>query len=446
MQAGADEGLIEASRRGDRDAFAQIVVRYQRPVYAVAFAGVRDRALADDVVQDTFVIAWRRLGELRDASRLPAWLCGIARNRARELRRRAQRETATELGDVQASTTPFEELTDAQSEALVAAALGCVPDVYREPLVLFYYEERSVADVARSLGITTATTNKRLSRGRQFLAERVAMVERALLRRGPAPGLAASVAAAIALHAPGLHVETTAVKGSIMHKLAIAAIATLSVGGAGALVISATRSDAHAAPHPTTSITSSNPHVAAGSTTAHVDHSQASMAALFSHVGQKPALGGAHAVTATMDNDCAAVGQHLADLQADVTHGANARPEDDSYDHCAATYQANCETEHWSVDRRNCTLGAGDLINAHLCAGHIEASAPPTTIPANLACDVLGPQVAATLQAGGFHKDVPDLGDQISAACDVGSWTIELRTCFAGATSVDALKSCLHVE
>lgn len=48
MQVG-DETLIEASRRGDRGAFAQIIGRYQRAVYAVAYSGVRDRALADDV-------------------------------------------------------------------------------------------------------------------------------------------------------------------------------------------------------------------------------------------------------------------------------------------------------------------------------------------------------------------------------------------------------------
>src|SRR5262245_41110096 len=94
MQAGVDPdvALIDASRRGDRTAFAQIIERYHRAVYAVAFSGVRDRALTDDITQDTFVTAWRRLDDLRDASRLPAWLCGIARNLARGARKRMRRE------------------------------------------------------------------------------------------------------------------------------------------------------------------------------------------------------------------------------------------------------------------------------------------------------------------------------------------------------------------
>src|SRR5258706_2792794 len=150
MQAAEDRELIEASRRDDRTAFATIIERYQRAVYAVAFSGTRDRALADDLTQDTFVIAWRRLGELRDADRLPAWLCGISRNLARDARKRRREVVDVELID---ATTPYDAMSEAQSERIVAMALGQVPDVYREALVLFYYEERSVHDVAKCLGI-----------------------------------------------------------------------------------------------------------------------------------------------------------------------------------------------------------------------------------------------------------------------------------------------------
>src|SRR5262245_53890653 len=105
MQAGADRDVIEASRRGDRAAFATIIERYQRAVYAVAFSGTRDRALADDLTQDTFVIAWRTLGELRDAARLPAWLCGIARNLARDARKRWRDVVDVDVID---ATTPYD--------------------------------------------------------------------------------------------------------------------------------------------------------------------------------------------------------------------------------------------------------------------------------------------------------------------------------------------------
>ncbi|HUS33451.1 MAG TPA: hypothetical protein VMZ53_33345, partial [Kofleriaceae bacterium] len=111
-------------------------------------------------------------------------------------------------------------------------------------------------------------------------------------------------------------------------------------------------------------------------------------------------------------------------------------------------YTSMCESESWSPERRSCILGAGDLINAHLCAGHVAPSdTTPAVIPANLACGVVGPTIATTLQSAGFHDDVADLGDQIAAACEVGNWTIDLRTCLGEAVSVDALKECIaHVE
>jgi RNA polymerase sigma factor (sigma-70 family) len=454
MQVGADLTLIEASRRGDRDAFAEIIGRYQRAVYAVAFSGVRNRALADDVTQDTFVIAWRRLAELRDDSRLAAWLCGIARNRARELRRQTQRETVADVDAVMHTTTPYEELSEAETERIVAAALDQVPHVYREPLVLYYYEERSVDDVARSLGISAATTNKRLSRGRRYLASCVAIVERGLARRGPNPGLAASVLAVIGVTASASHVDASPapVKGSTMHKLAIAAIVTASVGGAGALVVTATRSDAHAQTHSAGAAGAS--HAGGGAagqaaTTAGGRKSGALCDLLGTLERRDPSLAAGVTSTTTAasggdGNDCASVGRHLAELEGDTTHGPNHRPDEDTCAKCAAHYTAACESEAWSVERRNCTLAAADLINAHLCAGGVApTNEQPSAIPANLSCTTLGMHVAMTVQGAGLHTDVTDMPDQITAACDLGGWSLELRGCFAAASTLDALQACM---
>jgi RNA polymerase sigma factor (sigma-70 family) len=452
MQAGADQTLIEASRGGDRTAFAQIIERYQRAVYAVAYSGVRDRALADDVTQDTFVIAWRRLGELRDDQRLAAWLCGIARNRARDVRRQTWRETAGEVDvSVAHSTTPFDELSEVESEQIVATALGQVPDVYREPLVLYYYEERSVDDVARSLGISPATTNKRLSRGRQYLADCVATVERGLLRRGPSPGLAGAVLAVIGVAASASHVDASPVaKGSTMHKLAIAAVVTATVGGTGALVISTARNDAHAGPR-TTSSSSGVADTAHASV--HASH-QASSGPSLCDIAESlkrhtPSLAAADSsgTASTADaNDCAAVGRHLSELEADTTHGPNVRPDEATCEKCASHYAAMCESQAWSVERRTCTLAAADLINAHLCGGSgattSTAPQPPSAVPPQLSCKTISSHLAATVQGAGLHADVTDMPDQIEAACELGGWSLELRSCFAAASTVDGLKSC----
>src|SRR5689334_20684666 len=101
---------------GDRDAFTQIIERYHRAVYAVAFSTSRDRAVADDVTQETFVTAWRRLGELRDERKLPAWLCGIARNLARDACKRRRRETSDDGVEPIHAATPFDAMSDVEAE------------------------------------------------------------------------------------------------------------------------------------------------------------------------------------------------------------------------------------------------------------------------------------------------------------------------------------------
>src|SRR6187551_2332074 len=90
----SDAELVEASRRGERDAFGQLVSRYQDVVCAVSYSSTGNWALSEDVAQDTFIAAWSQLGQLRDTGRLRAWLCGIARNLARRARRHTGREDA----------------------------------------------------------------------------------------------------------------------------------------------------------------------------------------------------------------------------------------------------------------------------------------------------------------------------------------------------------------
>ncbi len=442
MQAGSDATLIAASSRGDQDAFAQIIERYQRAVHAVAYSGTRDRAQADDVTQDAFVIAWRRLDELRDGTRLAAWLCGIARNLARDTRRRHRREFLGETEEPVCARTPFHAMSDAETEQIVAAALGNVPDVYREPLVLYYYEEQSIEDVARSLGISAATTNKRLSRGRRYLADCVATVEHRLSQLRPRPGLAASVLAIIAVTVPASHVDASTLKGSTMNKLSLAAIATATLAtiGTTAAVIAA-RGDAHA------QTTAQQPR--------HEGDSCDLAAIMGKHAGgSHDERGGASArphpslvraadgIAISAANDCAAVARYLSELETDTTHGADNRPDEAMCAKCVTHYQTQCESEGWSEARRNCTLAAGDLINAHLCAGSVS-SIPPTTIPANLACPVLAQHLASVAQGAGLYADVADFSQQIEAACAMANWPLDLRQCFAAGTTLDTLQACI---
>ncbi|HEY0992444.1 MAG TPA: sigma-70 family RNA polymerase sigma factor, partial [Kofleriaceae bacterium] len=152
----SDAELLEASRRGEREAFGALIERYQAVVSAVSFSRTGDRALSEDVAQDTFIAAWSQLDRLREPRRLRAWLCGIARNLARKARRRTAREAPLERIVVFEGSNPFDQAAEAESERVVRDALARVPENYRDVLVLYYRDQRSVRDVSVALGITEA--------------------------------------------------------------------------------------------------------------------------------------------------------------------------------------------------------------------------------------------------------------------------------------------------
>ena len=106
-------------------------------------------------------------------------MCGIARNLARNSNRRAARGASQldESVDPAALTPePHDEAVSREEETLVWDALEVIPENYREPLILFYREQQSVAEVAAALDVSPDAVKQRLSRGRQMLREQVASV------------------------------------------------------------------------------------------------------------------------------------------------------------------------------------------------------------------------------------------------------------------------------
>ncbi|HTR49269.1 MAG TPA: sigma-70 family RNA polymerase sigma factor [Kofleriaceae bacterium] len=239
-----DRELVEASRRGEHAAFGRLVARYQDVVWAVSYSSTRDRALGEDVAQETFIAAWRQLGQLRDAAVVRPWLCGIARNLGRKARRRTRREepVGDAADDASDAASPFDHTAAAEAEAVVADALARVPERYREVLVLYYREGRSIRDVAETLGLTEANAMQRLTRGRRYLADGVTkLVERSLSGTRPRRDVVAGVLAAIATFGAISRVDASPPKGSTMLKLALAS-SFLAAGATTAYVVHATSS------------------------------------------------------------------------------------------------------------------------------------------------------------------------------------------------------------
>lgn len=258
----SDTELIQASQAGQLPAFRHVVERYQNLVCAVAFSATGDRALSEDIGQETFVAAWTSLSTLHDPAKLKGWLCGTARNLSKMALRKRRREVVdTEGLDGQTDdVSALDEIIDAEQAIAVRTALAEVPETYRETLVLFYREEQSLKQVAEAMGLSEDVVKQRLSRGRQSLKQEViGMLEHTLAGSRPRKAFATGVLALIAARAVGVGTAAAATAapssggaaaaratGAAKGMVAALLLAALLIGAL--IVVLATRGDSESRP------------------------------------------------------------------------------------------------------------------------------------------------------------------------------------------------------
>jgi RNA polymerase sigma factor (sigma-70 family) len=205
----SDAELVSRTLAGDRDAFSRIVSRYQILICSLAYSRIGHLGLSEDVAQETFITAWKHLRLLREPEKLRAWLCGIVRNRIHKSLQREGREpvhVAEPLEMVNESPAqealPSEQTIGREEEAILWRALERIPELYREPLILFYREHQSIGQVATEMELSEDAVKQRLSRGRKLLQEEVqAFVEDTLRRTAPGQAFSGAVLAALQLTA-----------------------------------------------------------------------------------------------------------------------------------------------------------------------------------------------------------------------------------------------------
>jgi RNA polymerase sigma-70 factor, ECF subfamily len=164
----ADDGvLVTQAAGGDEGAFSLLYARYARMIHGLLLARV-PRVEVEDLVQEVFLTAWRRLDSLRDPAAFGGWLSMIARNRAVDYHR--QVVEAIELPETLAAPGSVGASTEARN---VLEIIRRLPDAYRETLVLRLVEGMTGPEIASRTGLTPASVRVNLHRGMKLLRERL---------------------------------------------------------------------------------------------------------------------------------------------------------------------------------------------------------------------------------------------------------------------------------
>jgi RNA polymerase sigma factor (sigma-70 family) len=156
--------LVNASAGGDREAYAALVRRHASRVYAVCLAMLHDPDDSQDLAQEALVKGMTQIHSLRDGTQFAAWITRIAQNLCRDHRRTWNRRR-----ELLQRENPTVSLSVESDSPDISAALAKLPEKYRVPLMLYYFDGQSSENLARTLNLSRAGASTRLVRARRAL-------------------------------------------------------------------------------------------------------------------------------------------------------------------------------------------------------------------------------------------------------------------------------------
>ncbi len=162
--------LIQRSLEGDLEAWGEIVARYKRMVFGATLAVLRNWADAEDATQEAFIRAYEKLSYYDLSRKFSTWLLTVAINVAKNMLRKRRRDPEPKL------PRPDDPAALVEREALrqaVREAVWSLPETYRVPLVLFYWEGLSVEEISKAMRLKPATVKTRLFRGRALVKSKL---------------------------------------------------------------------------------------------------------------------------------------------------------------------------------------------------------------------------------------------------------------------------------
>lgn len=190
LRDATDQEVVAQARLGREAAYRELVRRYERPIFSLIYRMVRDRELAEDLAQETFVKALKAVGTYRPEYKFSSWIFKIANNAAIDHLRKRELATLSIEGSPHARTPeameatalqiggrlpgPLEQLEARELGGAIEEAIGRLRPEYRACIVLRHVEGRPYEEIAEILGLPLGTVKTYIHRARHELREALA--------------------------------------------------------------------------------------------------------------------------------------------------------------------------------------------------------------------------------------------------------------------------------
>lgn len=170
----SDQKIIGLVVEGKTDVFGELVARYQKPVFRLAYSLLTDRADAEDAAQEVFIKAFRSLSSYTESGRFWGWLRRITINTCLKKTHLPKHASLDELGDIATNyESVYESVVSSEGMRELRRMIHELPTPYRSVIVLKYLEDMSYAEIATALGDTVSNVQVRIHRAKKMLRERM---------------------------------------------------------------------------------------------------------------------------------------------------------------------------------------------------------------------------------------------------------------------------------
>ncbi|OGS19545.1 MAG: hypothetical protein A3J83_02590 [Elusimicrobia bacterium RIFOXYA2_FULL_40_6] len=171
-----NQKLVDKAKKGDKDAFKELVLAHQARLYNLAFYFTKNEHDASDLYQETWIKVFEQLNKYKYHQNFPAWISQILRNTyidkfARKQSKKSEVPLDESIDILQSELTPLENSQKLENEAFIDKAINCLPLEYRETVVLIDLQGFSYEETAEITKSPTGTVRSRLNRAREKLKE-----------------------------------------------------------------------------------------------------------------------------------------------------------------------------------------------------------------------------------------------------------------------------------